>query len=278
MLKGLKKNGVFLLNSIWSAEETKNHLPDQVKKYLAENNINFYIIDATKIAEELGLGSRTNTIMQSAFFKVSGVIPYEQAVEQMKKFIVKSYGNKGEDVVKMNYAAVDRGSDVEKVEVPAEWAKIEVKPATHPNNVPDFIRNVVPLGSPALTHAQLLKRTYGDEIAVVFAGPCIAKKNESDRHPELIDAALTFEELKYWIKEQFIDIQQLEAGRENGFVPEGAYEGALYPIEGGMQYPQPRQKLPASSLRSFPIIDLISLVITGVCVWNVINSSSSLSL
>jgi len=98
----------------------------------------------------------------------------------------------------------------------------------------DFIRNVVPLGSPALTHAQLLKRTYGDEIAVVFAGPCIAKKNESDRHPELIDAALTFEELKYWIKEQFIDIQQLEAGRENGFVPEGAYEGALYPIEGGM--------------------------------------------
>ncbi|HPT03826.1 MAG TPA: pyruvate:ferredoxin (flavodoxin) oxidoreductase [Bacteroidales bacterium] len=143
MLKGLKKNGVFLLNSIWSAEETKNHLPDQVKKYLAENNINFYIIDATKIAEELGLGSRTNTIMQSAFFKVSGVIPYEQAVEQMKKFIVKSYGNKGEDVVKMNYAAVDRGSDVEKVEVPAEWAKIVVKPATHPNNVPDFIRNVV---------------------------------------------------------------------------------------------------------------------------------------
>lgn len=98
----------------------------------------------------------------------------------------------------------------------------------------DFIRNVVPLGSPALTHAQLLKRTYGDEIAVVFAGPCIAKKNESDRHPELINAALTFEELKYWIKEQFIDIQQLEAGRENGFVPEGAYEGALYPIEGGM--------------------------------------------
>ena len=143
MLKGLKKNGVFLLNSIWSAEETKNHLPDQVKKYLAENNINFYIIDATKIAEELGLGSRTNTIMQSAFFKVSGVIPYEQAVEQMKKFIVKSYGNKGEDVVKMNYAAVDRGSDVEKVDVPAEWAKIAVKPVTHPNNVPDFIRNVV---------------------------------------------------------------------------------------------------------------------------------------
>jgi iron only hydrogenase large subunit-like protein len=98
----------------------------------------------------------------------------------------------------------------------------------------DFIRNIVPLGSPALTHAQLLKRTYGDDIAVVFAGPCIAKKNESDRHPELIDAALTFEELRYWIKEQFIDIQQLEAAKENSFVPEGAYEGALYPIEGGM--------------------------------------------
>ncbi len=88
-LRGLKKNGTFLYNSPWSVAETKKHLPDFVKKYLALNNINMYIIDATKIAAEIGLGNRTNTILQSAFFKISGVIPYDLAVEQMKKFIVK---------------------------------------------------------------------------------------------------------------------------------------------------------------------------------------------
>ncbi len=77
MLKGLKKGGIFLLNSIWDVEETKKQFPDHMKKYLAENEINFYIINATEIAEEIGLGNRTNTIMQSAFFKVSDVIPYE---------------------------------------------------------------------------------------------------------------------------------------------------------------------------------------------------------
>lgn len=97
--KGLKKNGTFLLNSVWSKEEVGNYLPDNVKKYLAVNNINFYIINATKIATEIGLGGRTNTILQSAFFKISNVIPYDLAVEQMK-FIVKSYGRKGEDVIK----------------------------------------------------------------------------------------------------------------------------------------------------------------------------------
>ena len=81
-LKGLKKGGTFLLNSIWDDEETKKRLPDHMKKYLAENNINFYIINATAIAEELGLGTRTNTIMQAAFFKVANVIPYEKAVSR----------------------------------------------------------------------------------------------------------------------------------------------------------------------------------------------------
>ncbi|MBR5927010.1 MAG: pyruvate:ferredoxin (flavodoxin) oxidoreductase, partial [Spirochaetia bacterium] len=114
-LRGLKKGGTFLYNSIWDAEETKNRLPDHVKKYLAENGINMYIIDATKIAQEIGLGNRTNTILQSAFFKISQVIPYDLAVEQMKKFIKKSYGKKGENIVSMNYAAVDAGSDVIKL-------------------------------------------------------------------------------------------------------------------------------------------------------------------
>ncbi|SHE83287.1 pyruvate:ferredoxin (flavodoxin) oxidoreductase [Dysgonomonas macrotermitis] len=140
--KGLKKNGTFLLNSVWSKEDVGNYLPDHVKKYLAVNNINFYIINATKIATEIGLGGRTNTILQSAFFKISNVIPYDLAVEQMKKFIVKSYGRKGEDVVKKNYAAVDRGDEIEKVDVPAEWANILVK-NTEEDNAPEFIKQVV---------------------------------------------------------------------------------------------------------------------------------------
>jgi pyruvate-ferredoxin/flavodoxin oxidoreductase len=105
----LKKGGSFLLNSIWDVEETKNQLPDHMKKYMAENEINFYIINGTQLGEDLGLGTRTNTIMQSAFFKISEVIPYSIAVDEMKKAIVKSYGNKGEQIVNMNYAAVDAG-------------------------------------------------------------------------------------------------------------------------------------------------------------------------
>jgi pyruvate-ferredoxin/flavodoxin oxidoreductase len=143
MLKGLKKGGTFLLNSIWDAEETKKRLPDHMKKYLAENKINFYMINATAIAEELGLGTRTNTIMQAAFFKLANVIPYEKAESEMKKFIYKSYGRKGESVVNMNYAAVDKGSGVTKVEIPAEWANIKVTQEKDNRNIPEFIRNVM---------------------------------------------------------------------------------------------------------------------------------------
>ena len=139
---GLKKNGTFLLNSLWSKEEVAKHIPNHVKKYLAENNIKLYIINATKIADEIGLGNRTNTILQSAFFKISNVIPYDLAVEQMKKFIVKSYGKKGESIVNMNYAAVDRGGDIEEVEVLKEWANIQVNKESV-DDVPEFIKNVV---------------------------------------------------------------------------------------------------------------------------------------
>jgi pyruvate-ferredoxin/flavodoxin oxidoreductase len=143
MLKGLKKGGTFLLNSIWDVEETKTKLPDSMKKYLADNDINFYIINGTKIAEELGLGNRTNTIMQAAFFKISGVIPYELAVEEMKRMIRKSFGNKGEEIVRMNNAAVDAGGDVTKVAVPAEWKKLQGIDHNEEEAVPDFIKNIV---------------------------------------------------------------------------------------------------------------------------------------
>ncbi len=146
VLKGLKKGGSFLLNSVHDAETTKASLPDHMKKYLAENQINFYIINATKIAAELGLGSRTNTIMQSAFFKIANVIPFDKAVEEMKKAIYKSYGKKGEDIVNMNYAAVDKGgAEVIKVEVPAEWANIEDKPMEgfHNPMATEFVSKIV---------------------------------------------------------------------------------------------------------------------------------------
>ena len=146
VLKGLKKGGSFLLNSVHDAATTCATLPDAMKVYLAKNNINFYIINATKIAAELGLGNRTNTIMQSAFFKIANVIPFEKAVEEMKKAIQKSYGKKGEDIVNMNYAAVDAGgSAVEKVEVPAEWASIEVKAAEAvvDSSRPEFVQKIV---------------------------------------------------------------------------------------------------------------------------------------
>ena len=157
MLAGMKEGGTFLLNSIWDAEETKDKLPNKVKKQLAEKNINFYIINATKLASEIGLGGRTNTIMQSAFFKVASVIPYEQAVDEMKKAIVKTFGKKGEDIVNMNHKAVDRGGEVEKIEIPAEWKNLEEKEKEEAtDDLPDFIKNVaMPI------HAQ-----KGDELPV----------------------------------------------------------------------------------------------------------------
>lgn len=142
-LRGLKDGGTFLYNSIWDAEETKKRLPDNVKQYLAAHNISMYIINATEVAERIGLGNRTNTILQSAFFKISEVIPYELAVKEMKKAILKSYGRKGDDIVNMNYAAVDAGADVIKVDIPAEWAKIDVKPVVDTRDIPDFIKNIV---------------------------------------------------------------------------------------------------------------------------------------
>jgi pyruvate-ferredoxin/flavodoxin oxidoreductase len=145
VLKGLKKGGSFLLNSIWDTEETKRRLPDHMKQYLAKNEINFYIINGTQLGVELGLGNRTNTIMQSAFFKITNVIPYEMAIEEMKHAILKTYGKKGEQIISMNYAAIDAGGqNIIKVEVPAEWKKLvpageEAVEASRPA----YIRNMV---------------------------------------------------------------------------------------------------------------------------------------
>ncbi|HAQ19669.1 MAG TPA: pyruvate:ferredoxin (flavodoxin) oxidoreductase [Prolixibacteraceae bacterium] len=144
VLKGLKKGGSFLLNSIWDGQETIKRLPDSMKKYMAENEIKFYIINGTKLGEEIGLGNRTNTIMQSAFFKITEVIPFEIAVSEMKNAIVKSYGRMGEKIVTMNYAAVDAGgSNVVKVEIPSEWKNLVISSGNEDSDRPAYITNIV---------------------------------------------------------------------------------------------------------------------------------------
>ncbi len=140
--RGLRPNGTFLLNTIWTGEELAKHLPNKVKRYFAKNNITVYYINATEIAQEIGLGNRTNTILQSAFFRITGVIPVDLAVEQMKKFIVKSYGKKGEDVVNKNFAAVDRGGEYKQLTVDPAWAELPDDAAVA-NNDPAFINNIV---------------------------------------------------------------------------------------------------------------------------------------
>ena len=140
--RGLQKNGTFLLNTIFDGEELVNFIPNKVKRYFAQNNITVYYINATKIAQEIGLGNRTNTILQSAFFRITGVIPVDLAVEQMKKFIVKSYGKKGQDVVDKNYAAVDRGGEYKQLTVDAAWANLE-DDATVEDNAPAFVKELV---------------------------------------------------------------------------------------------------------------------------------------
>lgn len=140
--RGLQKNGTFLLNTIWKEEELAKHLPNKLKKYFAQNNITVYYIDATKIAREIGLGNRTNTILQSAFFRITQVIPVELAVEQMKKFIVKSYGKKGEEVVNKNYAAVDRGGEYAQLTIDPAWANLEEEAAAK-DKAPAFIHEIV---------------------------------------------------------------------------------------------------------------------------------------
>ena len=140
--RGLQKNGTFLLNTIWDGEELVKNLPNKVKAYFAKNNITVYYINATKIAQEIGLGNRTNTVLQSAFFRITEVIPVDLAVQKMKEFIVKSYGKKGQDVVDQNYAAVDRGGEYKQLTVDPAWASLVEEPKAA-NNDPAFINNLV---------------------------------------------------------------------------------------------------------------------------------------
>ena len=143
LLKGLRKGGTFVLNTIWDAEGLDEHLPAEMKQYIAKNDIQFYTLNAVKIGQEIGLGNRINMICQAAFFKLADIIPVEDAVKYLKESIVKAYGKKGEAIVNMNYKAVDAGIDsLVKVDVPASWA--EAVEAEKPEvDEPAFIKDIL---------------------------------------------------------------------------------------------------------------------------------------
>ncbi|MFO7881772.1 MAG: pyruvate:ferredoxin (flavodoxin) oxidoreductase, partial [Kosmotogaceae bacterium] len=159
IISDLKKGGTFVLNTNWNDEELEENLPADMKRYIANNDIDFYTIDATKIAMEIGLGNRINTVMQAVFFKLAKVIPLDDAEKYLKDAIEKSYGSKGEKIVKMNYEAIDRGFDtLKKIDVPDSWknAKDTEKKETEDKDLPDFIKNV----------ADPMNKQKGDDLPV----------------------------------------------------------------------------------------------------------------
>ncbi|MBU5591127.1 pyruvate:ferredoxin (flavodoxin) oxidoreductase [Clostridium sp. MSJ-4] len=157
VLDGLKKGGTFLLNSIWTPEELEAHLPAEYKRYIAENDIHFYTLNAIKIAQEIGLGGRINMIMQSAFFKLANIIPLEDATKYLKDAVVKSYGKKGQKVVDMNNAAIDRGIEaLVKIDVPASWKDAKDEVVKEEKKVPAFIKDIV----------EPMNRLEGDKLPV----------------------------------------------------------------------------------------------------------------
>ena len=149
MVDDLKEGGSFLLNCAWDVEELSKRLPGKMKKIIADKKINFYTIDGIAIGKEIGLGGRINTILQSAFFKIADIIPSEQAKEYMKAAAEKSYAKKGQAIVDMNFAAIDRGmTDLKKIDVPAEWADavddaVVVAATGDRQDVVDYVNNIL---------------------------------------------------------------------------------------------------------------------------------------
>ncbi len=157
LLAGLKPGATFLLNTLWTMEELEENLPANMKRYLAKNQINFYTIDAVDIARKIGLGNRTNMIMQSAFFKLSGIIPIDDAVKYLKDSVAVTYGKKGDDVVAMNCQAIDLGvTELKKIEIPDSWADAKDAPIEIEKDTPDYIKNFL----------EPVNRMEGDNIPV----------------------------------------------------------------------------------------------------------------
>ncbi|GAA0746649.1 pyruvate:ferredoxin (flavodoxin) oxidoreductase [Clostridium oceanicum] len=156
VLEGLKKGGKFLLNTIWSPEQVEEHLPSSMKKYIAENDIEFYTLDAVKIAQGIGLGGRINMICQAAFFKISNIIPVEDAVKYLKEAVVTNYGKKGQKIVDMNNAAIDEGVNaIVKIDVKDSWKNLEAEKVEE-SDAPEFIKNIL----------EPMNRQEGDKLPV----------------------------------------------------------------------------------------------------------------
>ncbi len=144
VLEGIKENGTFLLNSSWDLKEMEAELPASMRRIIAEKKLRFYNIDAVKIAGAVGLGGRINMIMQTAFFKLANVLPFEEAVDYLKKDIHKTYGGKGDKVVQMNLDAVDQTlANLEEIKYPDSWKDAGLEPAAEGRDVPDFVKNVM---------------------------------------------------------------------------------------------------------------------------------------
>ncbi len=150
ILKDLKPSGNFLLNCSWNDEELSAMLPDKVKKYIAENDINFYILDAVNLTRQVGLGGRVNTMLQAAFFKINGIFEGKCALELIKEALTLSYGKKGEEVIKINHLAAEKGmQEVRKIDVPQEWKDLNIsseKPSVIQNTnskLTNFVQNIL---------------------------------------------------------------------------------------------------------------------------------------
>ena len=189
----VKPGGIFLLNTRWKGETLAENLPNRAKRLLAERKVQFYTIDATDIAEEIGLGNRTSTVLQAAFFKLSGVLPIDQAEEYMKQAAIKTFSKKGEKIVNMNLAAIERGlTDMVKIEVPAEWAELKDEELKIDGDLPEYVRKVlIPMnradgdnipvstfsqyadGVMPISMAKFEKRGVADNVPVWDADKCI---------------------------------------------------------------------------------------------------------
>lgn len=144
LLEGVREGGTFVLNAPWSLEEMETHLPNSLKHVIAEKKLKFYVIDAVKIAEEIGLGGRINMVMQTVFFKLANVIPVDKAITYLKKAIEKTYGKKGRDVVEMNWKAVDIAlKHIQEVKYPASWVKLEPEKPEEKKDEPEFVKKVM---------------------------------------------------------------------------------------------------------------------------------------
>ena len=189
----VKPGGIFLLNTRWKGKTLEENLPNRAKRLLAERKAQFYTIDATDIAEEIGLGNRTSTVLQAAFFKLSGVLPIDQAEEYMKQAAIKTFSKKGEKIVNMNLAAIERGlTDMVKIDIPAEWASLKDEEMKIDGDLPEYVRKVlIPMnradgdnipvstfsqyadGVMPISMARFEKRGVADNVPVWDADKCI---------------------------------------------------------------------------------------------------------